>query len=97
MRDIYTVIKRPIITEKALDMKDEKRTLCFEVDVHANKLDVKQAVEALFKVKVDTVTVMNFLGKERRRGRHTGFKPDWKKAYVKLKAGEKMIEFAENI
>jgi large subunit ribosomal protein L23 len=97
MKDIYSVIKRPIITEKALDLKEEKRTLCFEVNVHANKQEVKQAVEKLFKVKVDTVTIMNFLGKERRRGRYTGFKPDWKKAYVKLKAGEKMIEFAENI
>jgi large subunit ribosomal protein L23 len=97
MKDLYTIIKRPIITEKALDQKEEKHILCFEVNVNANKQDVKQAVEKLFKVKVDTVTILNLLGKERRRGRYTGFKPDWKKAYVKLKAGEKMIEFAENI
>ncbi len=97
MKDLYTVIKRPIITEKALDQKDANRMLCFEVNVDANKQEVKQAVEKLFKVKVDTVTIMNFLGKERRRGRYTGYKPDWKKAYVRLKAGEKMIEFAENI
>lgn len=97
MKDIYSVIKRPIITEKGMDLKEEKHTLCFEVDVNANKREVKQAVEKLFKVKVDSVTTLNFFGKERRRGRFTGYKPDWKKAYVKLKAGEKMIEFAENI
>jgi large subunit ribosomal protein L23 len=97
MKDIYSVIKRPIITEKGMDLKDEKHTLCFEVDVHANKREVKEAVEKLFKVKVDSVTTLNFFGKERRRGRFAGYKPDWKKAYVKLKAGEKMIEFAENI
>jgi large subunit ribosomal protein L23 len=97
MMDIYTVIKRPIITEKAMDQKDAKHTLCFEVDVHANKREVKQAVEKLFKVKVDSVATLHFAGKERRRGRYTGYKSDWKKAFVRLKAGEKMIEFAENI
>ena len=97
MKDIYSIIKRPIITEKALDQKEQKRTLCFEVDVHADKRDVKQAVETLFKVKVEHVKVLNFFGKERRRGRFAGYKPDWKKAYVKLREGEKMIEFAENI
>jgi large subunit ribosomal protein L23 len=97
MKDIYSVIKRPIITEKALDQKDEKHTLCFEVNVHANKQEIRQAVEKLFKVKVESVTVSNFPGKERRRGRFAGHKPDWKKAYVRLQAGEKMIEFAENI
>jgi large subunit ribosomal protein L23 len=97
MKDIYTVIKRPIITEKALDLKEEKHTLCFEVNVRANKQEIRQAVEKLFKVKVESVTILNFSGKERRRGRFAGYKPDWKKAYVKLQAGEKMIEFAENI
>jgi large subunit ribosomal protein L23 len=92
-----SVIKRPIITEKGLDQKEEKGILCFEVDVRANKRDVKLAVEKLFKVKVDSVKTLNFFGKERRRGRYSGYKSDWKKAYVKLKAGEKMIEYAENI
>lgn len=97
MKNHFTVIKRPIITEKGLDQKEEKSILCFEIDVHANKRDVKEAVEKLFKVKVDTVKTLSFFGKERRRGRYTGYKRDWKKAYVKLKPGEKMIEYAENI
>jgi large subunit ribosomal protein L23 len=97
MKTRYEVIKRPIITEKGLDQKEEKRILCFEVHVRANKRDVKDAVEKLFKVKVDSVKTLNFYGKERRRGRFSGYRPDWKKAYVKLKPGEKMIEYAENL
>jgi large subunit ribosomal protein L23 len=97
MKSRYDVIKRPIITEKGLDQKEEKRILCFEVHVRANKRDVKEAVEKLFKVKVDSVKTLNFYGKERRRGRFSGYRPDWKKAYVKLKPGEKMIEYAENL
>jgi large subunit ribosomal protein L23 len=97
MKNRFEVIKRPIITEKGLDQKEEKRTLCFEVDVRANKREVKDAVEKLFKVKVDTVKTLQFFGKERRRGRYSGYRPDWKKAYVKLKPGEKMIEYAESI
>ena len=97
MKNRFEVIRRPIITEKALDQKEEKRVLCFEVDVRANKQDVKDAVQKLFKVKVDSVKTLNFYGKERRRGRYSGYRPDWKKAYVKLKPGEKMIEYAENL
>jgi large subunit ribosomal protein L23 len=97
MMNPSSVIKRPIITEKGLDQKEEKGILCFEVDARANKRDVKLAVEKLFKVKVDSVKTLNFFGKERRRGRYSGYKSDWKKAYVRLKAGEKMIEYAENI
>jgi large subunit ribosomal protein L23 len=58
---------------------------------------VKQAVEALFKVKVNSVRTANFVGKERRRGKFTGFRPDWKKAYVRLKAGEKMPDYVNNL
>ena len=68
----------------------------FEVNVHANKREVKEAVEKLFKVKVASVNTSNFFGKQRRRGRFSGYKADWKKAYVRLKPGEKMIEYAEN-
>jgi large subunit ribosomal protein L23 len=96
VNNLFEVIKRPIITEKGLDQKEEKSILCFEIDVHANKRDVKNAVEKLFKVKVDSVKTLSFFGKERRRGRYSGFKPDWKKAYVRLKAGEKMIDYGEN-
>jgi large subunit ribosomal protein L23 len=97
MNNMFEVIKRPIITEKGLDQKEDKSILCFEVDVDANKRDVKNAVEKLFKVKVASVKTLSFFGKERRRGRYTGYKPDWKKAYVRLKAGEKMIEYGENV
>jgi large subunit ribosomal protein L23 len=97
MRNLFTVIKRPIITEKGLDQKEDKGILCFEIDVNANKGDVKEAVEKLFKVKVASVKTLSFYGKERRRGRYSGYKRDWKKAYVKLKPGEKMIEYAENL
>jgi large subunit ribosomal protein L23 len=97
MNNLFGVIKRPIITEKGLDQKEDKSILCFEVDVHANKRDVKNAVEKLLKVKVASVKTLSFFGKERRRGRYMGYKPDWKKAYVRLKAGEKMIEYGENV
>ncbi|HEY7680523.1 MAG TPA: 50S ribosomal protein L23 [Terriglobia bacterium] len=93
--NLHRIIQRPIITEKGVAAKDERRTLCFEVDPGATKTEVKEAVQKLFKVKVESVRTANFGGKMRRRGRTTGFRPDWKKAYVKLKAGEKMIEYAE--
>ena len=96
MKNVFSVIKRPIITEKGLDKKEENSTLCFEVNVHANKQEVKEAVERLFKVKVASVNTSNFFGKMRLRGRFSGYKADWKKAYVRLKPGEKMIEYAEN-
>ena len=92
---IYDVIKRPLVTEKGVSKKDSERTLCFEVAADANKVLVKAAVEQLFKVKVAEVRTANQVGKLRRRGRFTGYRSDWKKAYVKLKAGEKMPEYAE--
>jgi len=91
----FEVIRRPLITEKGVTKKDEERTLCFEVAREANKVQVKAAVESLFKVKVEEVRTMNVEGKLRRRGRFAGYRPDWKKAYVKLKAGEKMPEYTE--
>ncbi len=91
----YQVIRRPIITEKGLAAKDERRTLCFEVHRSATKTEVKEAVQRLFQVKVELVRTANFVGKQRRRGRSIGFRSDWKKDYVKLRSGEKMIEYAE--
>ena len=87
---IYEVIKKPIVTEKGVDKKDSERTLCFEVNPDANKIQVKQAVEALFKVKVQAVRTATFEGKLRRRGRFAGYRSDWKKAYVRLKPGQKL-------
>ncbi|MGO9262966.1 MAG: 50S ribosomal protein L23 [Bryobacteraceae bacterium] len=93
--NVYEVIRRPLVTEKGIDKKDKERTLCFEVTPEANKTQVKAAVEKLFKVKVDEVRTATFDGKMRRRGRFSGYRPDWKKAYVKLKKGQKVPEFAE--
>jgi len=92
---IYEVIRRPIITEKGHDKRETEGTLCFEVDSKANKAQIKAAVETLLKVKVEEVRTVNQVGKLRRQGRFAGYRPDWKKAYVKLKAGEKMPEYAE--
>ena len=95
MNSLMEVIKRPIVTEKGVTKKDSERTLCFEVDVNANKTQIRQAVQTLFKVKVADVRTTTTAGKLRRRGRFAGYRADWKKAYVKLKPGEKMPEYAE--
>jgi large subunit ribosomal protein L23 len=92
---LYQVIHRPLVTEKGVDKKDKERTLCFEVSMDANKTQVKSAVEKLFNVKVAEVRTATFEGKLRRRGRFSGYRADWKKAYVRLKAGEKVPDFAE--
>ena len=97
MKSAYQIIRRPIITEKGLGIKELQRTLVFEVAARATKTEVKEAVQSIFKVKVDAVRTANFPGKERRRGRFTGYRPDWKKAYVRLKQGEKMPEYAQNL
>jgi large subunit ribosomal protein L23 len=95
MPDLHTVIKRPLVTEKGVTKKDGEQTLCFEVAVDANKTQIRQAVQALFKVKVADVRTSTTAGKLRRRGRFAGYRSDWKKAYVKLKAGQKTPEYAE--
>ncbi|HLI82644.1 MAG TPA: 50S ribosomal protein L23 [Bryobacteraceae bacterium] len=91
----FDVLRRPLVTEKGVAKKDDERTLCFEVAPDANKTQVKAAVEKLFKVKVEEVRTANFEGKMRRRGRFMGYRSDWKKAYVRLKPGEKVPDFAE--
>ena len=97
MKSPYQIIRRPVITEKGLDVKENEGTLVFEVASNATKTEIKEAVQAVFKVKVDTVRTANFEGKERRRGKFAGYRADWKKAYVRLKAGEKMPEYAQNL
>ena len=94
---VYQVIRRPIITEKGLGVKETQHTVVFEVVKDATKTEIKEAVERVFKVKVDHVRTAIFHGKFRRRGRAEGFRSDWKKAYVRLAPGEKMIEYAENL
>jgi large subunit ribosomal protein L23 len=92
----YQILQKPIVTEKSMNVKELNRTMCFRVDLHATKVEIKEAVQTLFKVKVDSVRTSNFPGKMRRRGRTEGFRSDWKKAYVKLQAGQKMPEYAES-
>jgi len=91
------VLKLPLITEKSTYVKENLRTVAFKVLRDANKIEIKDAVEKIFKVKVQSVRTANFHGKKRRQGRYTGRRPDWKKAYVTLKQGEKMIEFSEAV
>ncbi len=91
----HQVIRRPVVTEKAVGMKEVDQTLCFEVHPDANKVQIKMAVEKLFKVKVLEVRTATFEGKLRRRGRFSGYRPDWKKAYVRLRKDQKMPEYAE--
>ena len=92
---IYEIIRRPIITEKGVQLKDLQRTLVFEVAVEATKPEIKRAVETAFHVKVDRVRTVSLPGKFRRRGLRGGYRRDWKKAYVRLKPGEKMVEYME--
>ena len=95
MKNVYEVLRRPLITEKTTALKETQRSLCFEVHRDASKPEIKKAVETLFGVKVQDVRVANVHGKVKRQGRHVGRRADWKKAYVVLKQGEKMIEFFE--
>ena len=93
--NVYEVIRRPLITEKGHEKRESERTLCFEVHRDANKIEIKQAVETVFRVKVDQVRTSITAGKLRRRGKFTGYAGDWKKAYVRLEAGQKVPEYAE--
>lgn len=93
--NVYDVIRRPLVTEKGHAKREEENTLCFEVHPDANKIQIKQAVETVFRVKVAEVRTSNYAGKLRRRGRFTGYGSDWKKAYVRLKAGQRPPEYAD--
>lgn len=90
----YQVIKEPVVTEKATLQKEGANQLSFKVDRRANKVEIRKAVEALFKAKVVDVKTMNVRGKKQRVGRNVGMRPDWKKAVVKLAPGEN-IDFFE--
>jgi large subunit ribosomal protein L23 len=94
--DIYQVIKKPLITEKGNLQKEQHNQISLRVDTRANKVEIRRAVEALFKIKVLDVKTMNVEGKTRRVGRNIGKRPDWKKAIVKLAPG-KTIEFFEGM
>lgn len=96
MKEAHDVIKRPLITEKSTKLKEDSNQIAFVVDPQATKIEIRQAVEKLFKVKVRRVRTMNMVGKRKRMGRFTGWKPDWKKAIVTLGPGDH-IEFFEGV
>ena len=89
------VIRRPLVTEKTTQLREDARTLVFEVAAGATKIDIKQAVEKLLGTKVEDVRTAISHGKMKRQGRFVGQRSDWKKAYVKLREGEKIPEFLE--
>ncbi len=89
----YDIIRMPRITEKGSRQKDKNNVLTFVVRKDANKVQVRKAIEAIFKVKVVDVTTVTCAGKKKRLGMRQGSRPDWKKAYVTLKAGEKIDIF----
>ncbi len=89
------VIRRPLITEKTSIMREDGRTIVFHVAVDATKVEIRQAVEHLLGAKVESVRTALAHGKVKRQGRFSGRRPDWKKAYVRLREGERMPEFLE--
>lgn len=92
------IIRRPLVTEKSTILREMgTNIIAFEVAPNANKIQVKDAVEELFKVKVDDVRLFNVRGKVKRMGRTQGKRRDWRKAYVRLKEGEKAPEFIEGV
>jgi large subunit ribosomal protein L23 len=95
MANLYEIVRKPIVTEKGVTKKENERTLCFQVAANANKTEIRAAIESLFKVKVEEVRTATTAGKLRRRGKFSGYRPDWKKAYVRLQKGQKVPEYAE--
>ncbi len=89
------VIRRPLITEKTSLLREDGRTLVFQVAPNANKIQIRRAVEQLLGSKVDSIRTSLAHGKVKRQGRFAGRRPDWKKAYVKLREGAKIPEFLE--
>lgn len=88
--DLHNVLIQPLLTEKVTALRESNNTVGFLVHPDANRLQIKQAVETLLKVKVERVNVLNVQGKIKRLGRFSGKRSDWKKAFVKLKEGEKL-------
>ena len=89
-RDPYTVLVRPLLTEKITAMRESGNKVAFLVRKDSDRIEIKRAVESVLKVKVERVNVMNVRGKTKRLGRFVGKRPDWKKAVVTLKEGEKL-------
>jgi large subunit ribosomal protein L23 len=96
MMTVYDIIKKPVITERSMDDMAQKK-YTFEVDVRANKIEIKKAVEQIFVVKVQKVNTVNIKGKKKRQGFHIGRRPNRKKAIVTLTPDSKEIEFFEGM
>ncbi|HMK56198.1 MAG TPA: 50S ribosomal protein L23 [Dissulfurispiraceae bacterium] len=96
MKIIYDVIKKPLFTEKGMDIKERENKILVQVDPGANKHEIKQAMEEIFKVKVEKVATISIRGKKKRYGKYLGRRSDKKKAVVTLKQGEK-LDFIEGV
>jgi large subunit ribosomal protein L23 len=96
MKNPRDIIKRPIITERTSDLMAAKKYV-FEVDMRANKTEIKLAIEQIFKVKVTNVNTLRMPAKPKRYGRHSGYTSEWKKAIVSLSADSKELEFFETV
>jgi large subunit ribosomal protein L23 len=104
---VWDILKAPIVTEKSVILKEDSteensdrkngQVLTFRVERTAGKLDIKKAVEEIFNVKVASVRTVQYEGKIKKRGRQEGRRPNWKKAYVTLRKGEPMVDYAEAI
>lgn len=94
MKDPRDIIKRPVITERSSELADQLKYV-FEVDLRANKTEIKKAVEQIFNVKVAKVNTMRVPAKPKRFGRFSGYTSEWKKAIVKLAEGSKPLNFFE--
>jgi large subunit ribosomal protein L23 len=104
---VWDILKSPVVTEKSVILKEESseensdrtqgQVLTFRVERTAGKLDIKKAVEEIFNVKVSSVRTVQYEGKMKKRGRHEGRRPNWKKAYVTLRKGEPLVDYAEAI
>ncbi len=91
--DVFSILRRPLLTEKGQEMRDEEGKYLFEVARQANKVEIARAVETLFGVKVAKVNTQLQRGKMKRVGRHVGKRPNWKKAVVTLRAGDSIDLF----
>lgn len=96
MKNLYTIVKKPLFTEKGSDLKETQNKILVEVSRDANKIDIKRAIEEIFKVKVEKVSTINKRGKWKKFGRSIGKRPDRKKAIITLKKGEK-LDFIEGM
>jgi large subunit ribosomal protein L23 len=96
MKNVYNIIKTPYITEKSNIQKEKDNKISFKVSKDANKIEIKKAIEQLFKIKILKVNIVKVKGKVKRVGHNVGKKPDWKKAIVTLKKDDQ-IDFLEGV